>query len=444
MLARCEKRHALFLQGGGCRFFSRLARKLADLGVDTSKIHLCFGDHLFWHGVKGTSYRGSLQDWKQYIAGYILKYGVTDIVLFSDSRPYHVVATEVAKGLNVNVFVFENGYIRPDWVTLEQGGVNGRSSFPSDPDEIHQLSEQTRRWPRSYVKGGKVKPLRLYFGDTIFHGLNFLTSFAYPNYTGFRNVSAIDESIGWVKKAFYRLGKVKRSRKVLVRLLSEDTTFFFYPLQLEHDYQLKVDSPYKSINQASNEIIASFAKHAPSDAKLLVKNHPLDNNIIDREVETAKLARQHGVEDRVLFIEAGHNPTILDKTVGMVTINSTMGTSALFHEVPICVLGNAVYKIDDLAHKGGLASFWQAPQQPDKEFFQVFRHALIVHCQLRGNLTDRNPQAWIYEHAVIKFFSTEYRLPAVTGTIMDPADIEAIDEPMKPQQPHTTDALPTS
>jgi len=128
----------------------------------------------------------------------------------------------------------------------------------------------------------------------------------------------------------------------------------------------------------------------------------------------------------------------------MVTINSTMGTSALFHKVPICVLGTAVYKVDGLAHKGALDSFWQAPLQPDNEFFQVFRRALIAHSQIRGHLTERNPQAWIFEHAVIKFFSADYQQPAFTDTSMAPADIEVINEPLEARQPHTTTALPIS
>ena len=405
MLARCEKRHALFLQGTGNLFFSRFSTKLEDMGVETSKIHLCTGDLLFWRGKNRAFYRGNFQNWKAYIEQYILQHTITDIVLFSDSRPYHAVATAVAKSLNVNVFVFENGYLRPNWITMELGGVNGRSGFPSDPEQIYQLSRQARPWQKPYVKGVTTNPYKLYLGDTVFHGLNYLTPFVFSNYAGFRSVSAFREAYGWVKKAVSRSGKVRRSQKALAALLTSDTPFYFYPLQLAHDYQLKIDSPYKTIGEASDEVIASFAKFAPPQAKLLVKNHPLDNNIINREVETARLARLHGVQDRVVFIEAGHNPTILDKTLGMVTINSTMGTSALFHAVPICVLGKAIYKVNGLAHKGGLDSFWQAPQQPDMKFYQIFKDALIAHSQIEGHFCETSPDAWVYEHCTAKFFS---------------------------------------
>ena len=412
MLARCEKRHALFLQGLGGLYFYRLAQILSGLGVQTSKIHLCLGDQLFWRGKNSVSYREPFANWKDYLQKYILDNGVTDIVLFSDSRPYHAVAAALAKTMNVNVFVFENGYLRPDWITMEIGGVNGRSGFPRDTGEIIKLSAQTVSWTRTSAKEVPVRPLKLYFGDTVFHGVNFLTSFAFPGYSGFRKVSALTEAGGWIKKALTRRAKVRRSKAALADLLAGGEPFFFYPLQLEHDYQLKVDSPYNSISQASNEVIASFASHAPDQAKLLVKNHPLDNNVTDREAETARLARLHGVEDRVVFIEAGHNPTILDRTVGMITINSTMGTSALYHHVPMCVLGDAVYKIDGLVHSGRLDSFWKAPQQPDVEFCKVFRRALIAHCQVKGHYSQTNPDAWIYEHCVAKFFSASYRPPS--------------------------------
>ncbi len=411
MLARCGKRHALFLQGTGSLFFSRLARKLEGVGVETSKIHLCVGDHLFWYGRKSTSYRGSFKNWKRYITTYISENEVSDVVLFSDSRPYHAVATEVAKSLGINVFVFENGYLRPNWITMEQGGVNGRTGFPSEPEEIYKLAKEVSRSTQTYQEGTAGKPLQLYFGDTTFHTLNFLLAFVFPGYTGYRKVSALAEARGWIKKAWCRSTKVKRSESALKKLMDSDTPFFFFPLQLEHDYQLKVDSPFDSIGQASNEVIASFAKHAPLDVKLLVKNHPLDNNTIDREVETLQLARKYGVENRVVFIEAGPNPTILDKTAGMITINSTMGTSALFHSAPMCVLGNAIYKVKGLVHAGGLDSFWITPQRPDQHLCKVFSETLIDYCQIQGHYCENDLNAGSFEHSMAKILATPFQLP---------------------------------
>ena len=386
MLVRRDKRHVLFLQGTGSLFFARLAARLEKVEVETSKIHLCFGDRVFWRGSNSVSYKGRRDDWPEFLSTYILENRVTDIILFSDSRPYHCAAVKVAKPMGVNVFVFENGYVRPDWITMEKDGVNGRSGFPTDPAKIRVLCEQAAGKTQEYSVGSPSTPMRLYFGDTTFHTLNFLFGFVFPQYKGFRTVSALSEARGWIKRAITRASKVARSTKALNQLLESTRTIFFFPLQLEHDFQLKVDSPFNSIEEAADKVIASFAENASANTVLLVKNHPLDNNTINREAQTLKLARKYGVADRVVFIETGHNPTILKRSVGMVTINSTLGTGAMFHGVPMCVLGDAIYNVEGLVHDGDLDSFWQAPCPFDYKFSQVFRDALIYFLSGRGAL----------------------------------------------------------
>ena len=78
--------------------------------------------------------RGDLHAWPEVLERLIGERGVTDIVLFGDCRPLHRAAIGVARELHVQVHVFEEGYIRPDWVTLEVGGVNGHSTLPKDPE----------------------------------------------------------------------------------------------------------------------------------------------------------------------------------------------------------------------------------------------------------------------------------------------------------------------
>ena len=428
MLARCDNRHVLFLQGTGSRFFACLADKLQGLDIETSKIHLCFGDWLFWRRKSKTncttSYRGTRQNWSTFVQDYILERGVTDIVLFSDSRSYHSVAAKVAKSMGVNVFVFENGYVRPSWITMERDGVNGRSNFPRDRDEIRNLCIEAAKSTVTFPGGSPSDAMKLYFGDTTFHTLNFAFGLTFPNYKGFRDIHALQEARGWITKAIFRRGKVKRSKQALEKLFAGNAPMFFFPLQLEHDYQLKIDSPFDTLEQATNKVIASFAANAPADALLLVKNHPLDNNIIDREVETARLAGKHGIADRIIFIEAGSNPEILKRSRGMVTINSTMGTAALFHKVPMCVLGDAIYNIKGLVHDGGLDSFWQSSEPFDLEFSLIFREALIYFCQIQGHYSETDKDAGVFEHCAAKILTTNANSPHKPVDVSNVAEID--------------------
>ena len=414
MIFKTNGRHVLFLQGPGSLFFNRLSRSLKSDGVDVSKIHLCPGDRLFWRSGKSTTYKEGIEKWGDYLTRYIASHNVTDIALFSDIRPYHRIAAQIAKSLDVNLFAFENGYFRPHWITMQLGGVNGRSPFPSNPKEIELLASQVCVKDKQPEFTRKVTSSR-YLGDILFHAINHSFSFLYPKYDGYRSAHPFSEANGWIKKGLKYSQKKKRSEKVLADILSEGQTFFTYPLQLDHDFQLLEDSGFRSISEACEEIIASFVKHASENALLLVKNHPQDNNMVDRQADIERLAVKYGVADRIKYIETGHNPSIMQRTAGVVTINSTIGTSALHHGVPLCVLGKAVYDIDGLTHKGGLDSFWADPTLPDMEFYDAFKSALIAHSQVSGSFTDPDPSAFALEKCVEKIVSTPFRSITQTG-----------------------------
>jgi len=414
MTVKAIDRHVLFLQGPGSLFFYRLSRSLLNSGIHTSKIHLCPGDRLFWRKGQSASYKDGFESWGDYLTRYIAAHNVTDIALFSDIRPYHRVATRIAKSLDVNVFAFENGYFRPHWITMQLGGVNGRSPFPSNRREIEKLVENLSEKDIQPAYDGKLRPTR-YLGDILFHAVNHSFSLTYPKFDGYRSAHPFGEAGGWLRKLRSYRRKGKQSEKVLSEVLTGDRPFFLYPLQLDHDFQLLEDSGFRTISEACESVIASFVAHAPKEALLLVKNHPLDNNMVDRESDIARLTRKFGAEDRIKYVESGHNPSILDRAAGMVTINSTMGTSALHHAVPLCVLGKAVYDIDGLTHKGGLDSFWSAPTVPDMNFFKKFRTALIAHSQVSGSFHDKDISGHAFKKCLEKIAATSYRSVTRTG-----------------------------
>lgn len=414
MTVKSNDRHVLFLQGPGSLFFYRLSQSLEKGGINTSKIHLCPGDRLFWRKGRNTTYKEGIEKWGDYLTRYIASQNITDIALFSDIRPYHRIATQVAKSLDVNVFAFENGYFRPHWITMQLGGVNGRSPFPSSRKEIEALASQIGKQDLQPEYTTRLRSSR-YLGDIVFHAINHSFSFLYPKFDGYRSAHPFSEAGGWIKKGAKFRRKKKQSEKVLKEVLAGDQPFFTYPLQLDHDFQLLEDSGFRSISEACENIIGSFVKHAPKETLLLVKNHPLDNNMVDRQADIERLAKRYGATDRIRYVETGHNPSILKRTKGVVTINSTIGTSALHHAVPLCVLGKAVYDIDGLTHKGGLDSFWTSPTPPDMKFFNKFRVALIASSQVSGSFHDSDPSAHAFQRCVEKIDNTPYRSATRTG-----------------------------
>ncbi|CAK0753412.1 capsular polysaccharide export protein [Gammaproteobacteria bacterium] len=114
------KRIFLFLQGpiGPC--FRLLAERLQAEGHVVTKINIWGGDIVDFPN--GICYRGKAEDWSNWIIEEAMRRGTTDLVLFGDQRPAHREAIAVLKDKLERIHVLEEGYFRPDWVTLDRGG----------------------------------------------------------------------------------------------------------------------------------------------------------------------------------------------------------------------------------------------------------------------------------------------------------------------------------
>ena len=287
--------------------------------------------------------------------------------------------------------------------------------------------------------GVEAKSLRfnrhLLLGDWTWHAFNFLGAPVFPHFRRHRPAHPLHELWGAAKKVAQWYPRHLRSKARLQAILDKGQAYFFFPLQLDQDFQLLVDSPFDSISEATDHVIASFARHAPADCLLLIKNHPHDSNLVDRERDTARIARRHGVADRVVFLETGSNPLILDHARGLVTINSTMGTSGLWHSLPVCVLGTAIYDLHGLTHQGELDDFWQAPPPPDIGFFRTFRRALVHATQARGEFGSGRSGEPTFQVCLYRLVVTPYRTAGLSlketgdGSGRDPGLGHASDGP---------------
>ena len=118
------------LQGPMGPFFERLAGTLRAHGQQVWKVNFNAGDDWFFGGDRVFQFRDPLDQWPACLRRLIAELRLDAIVLFGQSRRMHQMAIAEAQALGVTVFVFEEGYVRPDYVTLEVGGVNAASSLP--------------------------------------------------------------------------------------------------------------------------------------------------------------------------------------------------------------------------------------------------------------------------------------------------------------------------
>lgn len=385
-LPPCGRNSFLFLQGVSSPFFDRLAKALRARDQRVHRINFNVGDVLYSSGTRSV-FSARPDELEDFYRQRFNDLGITDVVLFGDCRPVHRPAVDLARQLGIRVHVFEEGYFRPYWITLERDGVNNNSRLPRDPAWYREVGKHIERY-------GNGTPFKLSFAaraahDVLYHSGGALNKLCFPHYRTHAPYSAAKEYAGFIRQGVRLLLAARRDDTLVAEVAREKHPTFLLPLQLDSDSQIKDHSPFANMFEVIEHVIASFAAHAPSAARLLVKNHPLSPGLVDYKRITQALAQQYGVSDRVDYLASGHMPTLLSHIAGMITVNSTAGASALLHKRPTFALAEPIYAMPGLTHQGSLDDFWQHPQVPDMELFHHFRNTVIHTTQVNGGFYTR-------------------------------------------------------
>lgn len=372
----------MFLQGVCSPFFRRLSEGLRAAGHTVRKINFNGGDALSWSGGNACSYRGRLEDLPAFYAAQVREHGITDVVLFGDQRPVHRALTAQADELGVRTHVFEEGYFRPHWVTLERGGVNGHSALPRDPAWYLETAKRLPHVPHGHPLPA---PFRVRaWHDVVYHLGSSVNPLLYRHYRTHSPVNAVSEYYHYVRRGMKLPWHARRDREVVDRLHARRTRYFLLPLQLGSDAQIRQHSPFESMLHVLDHVLASFAEFAPSGVALVIKNHPLDPGLNDYGRHVREACRMFGLQDRVFYLETGNTPELLRRARGVVTVNSTVGGSALLHRCPTKTLGSAIYDLPGLTFQGPLEAFWRNPLRPNNKLFRAFRDVVIHATQIDG------------------------------------------------------------
>lgn len=401
--ARCF----LFLQGPPGPFYPMLAQGLRSEGHRCCRVNFNGGDWISWRG-PALNYRGTVEGWPDFLAELLARERITDIVLFGDCRPLHMIARRMARERALTVHVFEEGYIRPDWVTLERGGVNGNSSLPTDPQAYLQLAASLPPIPDHppIPASFRVRAAEA----ALYYFATWALSPVFRGYRSHRPHGTFAEMVGWAGRMVRR--PLSRFRSFLAGRKLGTRPYFVLPLQLDSDHQIRIHSPFAGMSEAIDAIVASFAAHAPAPAALVVKEHPLDNGLKAWRPIVRRAAARHGASARLVFIEHGDTDSLVKGALGVVTVNSTTGTLALAAGRPVAVLGTAVYDLPGITHQGSLDDFWTDPGVPQMEIYDAFRRVLVARCLLRGGFSSHAGRAHLVPSAVARLGTSRVSIVA--------------------------------
>lgn len=381
-------RSFLLLQGVCSPFFLRLAQGLRADGHRVHKIHFNVGDWLYWRGGSASSYRGSLAHLQDFLEDKYRRFGITDQVLFGDCRPVHRTAVAHGPTQGVRTHVFEEGYFRPHWVTLEREGVNTHSLLPRDPQWFADVG---RRLPEAACVQPFRSPFRVRAAhDIAYHSAGFWNPIAFPHYRTHSPVSAATEYAGYARRLPMLRYHAPRDDALIADLLRNATPFFVLPLQLGSDAQIREHSMFNNMAEVMEFVLTSFARHAPTQTRLVIKNHPLDTGLEHHARTIRSLVARFDLAGRIDYIETGNLDALLAHARGTVTVNSTVGALSLGLNCPTLALSNPIYNLPGLTFQGTLDDFWRGGVVPDAELFRNFRNTVIHTTQVNGGFYCRD------------------------------------------------------
>ena len=374
-------RRYLFLQGHATWFYQRLGHALESRGHTVQKINFCGGDRYFW--------RSDAKNWTQGLTGLegflrdeFGRHAYDGVILFGDCRPLHRVAIAEAASAGIVCHVFEEGYRRPNWITLERGGVNGFSRLPDDPDWYRTTAASLPLMPARDL-GSSIKTRILL--DFKWQLANYRYRLRYPGYRVHRPYPIWAEYATWTTRLATLRLRQRQSRRLVAGWIGEGRRFYLVPLQLDSDAQVRSHSPFGRMWPAIEAVMHSFATHAPTDRYLLIKNHPLDNGWIDYRRKIGKLARTLDLDNRVAFIEGGSTDALIDHALGTVVLNSTVGLTAVSRGRPVICLAPAIFDLPGLTTQSPLSAFWRDPAVPDMALCRNYLEVITASALVNGD-----------------------------------------------------------
>lgn len=380
----------LLLQGPIGNFFNDLEEYLSQKNI-VDRIIFNGGDYYYSkkNNISPTLYTKTPSDWVNFIKAYLQALSIDVVILFGQYRYYHYEAIKICKKFGIDYYVFEEGYLRPNFITFEKSGVNYDSkNFPNDKNFYENLEFQN-----DYKKNINQNSIIIEDSYTItvrkvvlYYIFSFLYHLKFRHYIHHRGFNLFKETFYQIRK-YIRTRKYKKKEHREHKKIQENHNYFFVPLQLYFDAQIKYNSKYSSMRHFMEDVISSFSLYANEEDYLVIKHHPLGNGYTNYKKDIFKLVRKYNVKKRVLYIHDGDYSSQVKNCKGVVLINSTVGISALYHLKALYILGEAFYNINGLTNnsKMNLDQFWTSHEKPDEKLVSNFLNYILQKTQMVGN-----------------------------------------------------------
>ena len=385
-----KKRMFLFLQGPHGPFFSQLACALESYGHATNQIGFNQGDKIFWANKRSfIPFTLPIDAWSGFLQREFREKQITDLVIYNDTRPFHKTAIQAAHARGINVHIFEEGYLRPYWITYERDGSNGNSKLMS--------LAQSAVVPDHLTRGPDPVHAPCHWGDmrehifygAVYHWCILCANRQFPNFTSHREISIRKEFRLHLKQLVFTPARIAARFWANLTLKCRTFPYHLILMQLQHDSAFQNHSPFKTNASFLELTLRSFANNAPPHHHLVIKAHPLEDGRSEIAYHLRRLGTKFGINRRIHYLPGGKFAHILDPALSVVTVNSTAGQQALWRGIPVKTLGQAIYNHDKFISKQSLDAFFAHPKAPNLQAYKAFRNFLLQTSQIPGGFYSK-------------------------------------------------------
>lgn len=337
-----DKRRILLLQGPVGPFFGELQDHLQRRGFAVDRIAFSPADRLFAGRRNVIRHSGDLDAWRDWLQQRLATNPPAAIILFGSNRPAHACARALAADHGVAVISLEEGYLRSGYVTCEIGGNNQHSPLAAWSHRSHVRLAPPAGLPPPPVPQGAFPAMSLW-GALHYLVRDTLSSEADRALFHRDRAGVARLCLRWGGHVARRLVARWAERPALRRLRGAQD-YILVPLQVPADSQLVAAARGWTSSALIETSLQALTQSGPAQ-RLVFKLHPLDTS--GAQVRRAILRRGADLglgKDRVIVLQTGRVGDLARHATGMIVINSTSAFSALHHNVPVLVLGQAVYR----------------------------------------------------------------------------------------------------
>ena len=407
----------LLLQGPVGPFFDALGKYLEQNRCIVRRVIFNGGDWFYSSGRNLIFYRNGQSEWQTFLDKLSDDFKPDFAILFGDERPIHKVAIGIFTQKGIDYWCFEEGYIRPNFVTFERAGNNANSLLrergEGDLKNIISFPKLRNSNRNSNISDLNVNGISKYYLRNVFvyFSLEKILGIFFPNYIHHREYKTISFLIDYLRWRWTNNKLTKTVTSIEEKIKQDQLNYFVVLLQIQEDLQLLSHGMGWNNVNAIERIITSFSCHASPETKLLFKIHPLNLKSHEDYNLIKEVSFRCGVEDRVLVIRSNRNKFVMTNALAALTINSTAGLEALKYGKNIFTFGRAIYDMFSWPKSSDIVSdlnnFWSAAVDKEVVDWSIIEN-YTMNSLAAGDFYDQTCFEDLLENVILKLDIRNY------------------------------------